>query len=676
VLKKSNDHGDVSPTFQACSIVVECDSDAIHKSITQTSSSHLTSLVNTALATYRKNVKEEDIVPPNQSSVGKKASRRSEEDVTETKKYQIERKEKIRQRLEEVKAQVAEGQRRVEALKKGQNPDMLSGNHDKSEDNDQEQQPLRELLLQEPKPIPPTPLSTPQPSLRKMTNNARPATSLDSLQTVSTKNVEVIKRRTDLTLNPSKEAGTALEWNYYAREPSTHTRLSVETADDEDGHRLINCIRQTEKDEDVISLGASELNLKYDSILDMRNLSADINDPADDEDSENDALLPLAPRKKTSWVRDISEVVDCELNLEHETITSDSNRKLPQPDEEEPRSFSSRTTESQDTRSTVEPGQNLFVTARDSLHKRSDVSIPTESVLFQDISDTKLRRSALKLFKRLNPHDPWDINHRYNDDEVFEFIEEHPEVVAVKYDFEHFSGQIFPLSVLCTLGASLETIQLVYRFFPKAIEESDVWIGTPLHYAVQHKAKSSVVGFLISQHPFMLQARNQFGRLPLHMACLFRAHSKTIALLLEEYPEASDEVEKDGYTPLHLACENGSNAETIKLLIGGKPQRCVSRILSSGSTPLHLACGKNASKAVISELLSVGIDALGCLDAQGFAPLHLAIKHQASWDVIQCIVDTKPESVDMKTCQGYTVLSLAKKSDAPPGVLKLLTADG
>jgi ankyrin repeat protein len=89
-----------------------------------------------------------------------------------------------------------------------------------------------------------------------------------------------------------------------------------------------------------------------------------------------------------------------------------------------------------------------------------------------------------------------------------------------------------------------------------------------------------------------------------------------------------------------------------------------------------LACGKNASKAVISELLSVGIDALDCLDAQGFAPLHLAIKHQASWDVIQCIVDTKPESVDMKTRQGYTVLSLAKKSDAPPGVLKLLTADG
>ncbi|MFY7897538.1 MAG: ankyrin repeat domain-containing protein, partial [Candidatus Planktophila sp.] len=225
---------------------------------------------------------------------------------------------------------------------------------------------------------------------------------------------------------------------------------------------------------------------------------------------------------------------------------------------------------------------------------------------FHDIQDPELKRLANKLLKKLN-HDPWDEFKKFSDPDVCEFLQRHPETASILYDFTHFSGYIFPLSMLCTLGASPRTIEEAYKSYKPAIDECDVWIGTPLHYACSYKAKSTVINFLISKNPSMLQKTNQFGRTPLHTACLFKGSTKMVSVLLQKFPRAAVIPEKDGYTPLHLACENGANAEIVKMLANSNPETCLART-KKGSTPLDLANSHNASKSVVEVLEQTGMD--------------------------------------------------------------------
>ena len=289
-----------------------------------------------------------------------------------------------------------------------------------------------------------------------------------------------------------------------------------------------------------------------------------------------------------------------------------------------------------------------------------------EPVVYSKITDQSLRRVALRLYKRLN-FDPWDPMKMYNDKEVYEFFMEYPQTTKIRFDnLEHFSGYIFPLSVLCTLGASVKTITKCYEFYPEAIDECDVWIGTPLHYACSYKAKSNVVRYLISTKPSMLHQLNQFGRTPLHMACLFKSSTKTISLLLENYSEAVNIVDKDGYTPLHLACENSCNADIIKLLVESNPAILKTKTQKGATTPLHLSCTHHATKPVIEVLLNApeggGVDVLEMVDSNGLTPLHVAVKHHACFEVIELLIRTNPNVVNIPTTQGYSVLSLAKRT--------------
>ncbi|KAL3923235.1 MAG: hypothetical protein SGILL_001769, partial [Bacillariaceae sp.] len=219
---------------------------------------------------------------------------------------------------------------------------------------------------------------------------------------------------------------------------------------------------------------------------------------------------------------------------------------------------------------------------------------------FHDIQDPQLKRLASKLLKKLN-HDPWDEFKKYSDPDVREFLERHPETASIMYDFTHFSGYIFPLSMLCTLGASPQTIEQAYKAYKPAIDECDVWIGTPLHYACSYKAKSNVVSVLISKQPAMLQRTNQFGRTPLHTACLFKGSTKMVSVLLQKFPRAAVIPEKDGYTPLHLACENGAHSEIVKMLASSNPETCLAQT-TKGSSPLDLAHLHNANQTVIDIL--------------------------------------------------------------------------
>ena len=319
----------------------------------------------------------------------------------------------------------------------------------------------------------------------------------------------------------------------------------------------------------------------------------------------------------------------------------------------------------------ADPGPERAMTASDLLPKNMKILPRRTGVLFGEIDDPEFKRFCQRLHRKLN-HDPWDEFKRYDDDDVRDYMEQHPETCDVKYDFDSFSGHIYPLSMLCSLGASARAIRSAYHANPAALHECDLWIGTPLHYACSYRAPAEVADFLVQRQPEALEMTNHFSRTPLHMACLFRAPVATVSLLLKRCPQVAEAADKDGYTPLHLACENGASPETVELLVSANPNLAEAKTRYD-STPLHFACAKNASKAVVQILLNCNSDVVTHMDLMGQTPMHMAAGGGASAAVIELLVQADPEGLDALTDKGETPLRIAKRKKAPESVLKLLT---
>ena len=96
------------------------------------------------------------------------------------------------------------------------------------------------------------------------------------------------------------------------------------------------------------------------------------------------------------------------------------------------------------------PGEKVVV----ELFEAGEAAIPTERAkLFSDVTDDALKKWCKKLYKLLNL-DPWNEASRYDDDDTCDVLIEHPETYQIKFEFEGFSGRIYPLSMLCALQAS------------------------------------------------------------------------------------------------------------------------------------------------------------------------------------------------------------------------------
>lgn len=290
--------------------------------------------------------------------------------------------------------------------------------------------------------------------------------------------------------------------------------------------------------------------------------------------------------------------------------------------------------------------------------------------IFSEITDQEMKRYCTRIHKKLN-HDPWDEFKKYDDDDVCDRIIAHPETCQVQYGFESFSGLIYPLSMLCSLGASKNAVQLAFEANVAALDECDLWVGTPLHYACSYKAKTEVVEFLIEKKPEALEITNHFGRTPLHMACLFKAPANNVSLLLQHYPEAAGIKDKDGYAPLHLACENTATPEVVLLLVNANPE-AVSSTTGLEATPLHYACSHHAPKAVVQILLDANPEMITKMDLMGQTPLHLAALGGATTSVVALLVKANPDGVDAVNDRGETPLRIAKRKNVPVSVLKLL----
>jgi hypothetical protein len=103
-----------------------------------------------------------------------------------------------------------------------------------------------------------------------------------------------------------------------------------------------------------------------------------------------------------------------------------------------------------------------------------------------------------QFFLLLN-HDPDCKKTLFDDSAIRQVIQDDPKVCKRKYKFDSVEESIYPLSMLCALGAELETIILAYEEYPQALTYSDDFIGTPLHYACAFQAPSKcVVSFFFS----------------------------------------------------------------------------------------------------------------------------------------------------------------------------------
>jgi len=316
------------------------------------------------------------------------------------------------------------------------------------------------------------------------------------------------------------------------------------------------------------------------------------------------------------------------------------------------------------------PKENVKVT----LYDAPEAPHPSEDARrFQDVPDDDgdLSKACKKLFKMLNL-DPWNEASRYDDDDTCDVLIDYPEPCGIKFEFEGFSGRIYPLSMLCALQASKDAAELAYEAFKPAIKETDLWVGTPFHYAAAYKAPAETVAFLLSKDSAGAESTNYYGRTPLHMGALFKSPEDSMKLLAEKFPKAAQIKDKEGYTPLHLACENGGSAGVIKLLLATYSKACFAKS-QYDMTPIHFACSQNADPAVIKALLVDG-DPETCrmTDMLGHTPLHMALMGLAPYEVIELLVASAPDCVVAKTKKGELPLEIALRKRAPTEVMELL----
>jgi hypothetical protein len=298
---------------------------------------------------------------------------------------------------------------------------------------------------------------------------------------------------------------------------------------------------------------------------------------------------------------------------------------------------------------------------------------PTETALkYGDVDQAALQKKCKKIYKLLN-FDPWNNAHRFDDDDLCDYVLDNPEPCKIKFEFDGFSGCIYPLSMCFALKASQDTVEAVYDAFPAAVKETDWWIGTPYHYAAAYKAPAETVKFLLQKNPKGVEVVNYYGRTPLHLGALFKAPAQSMELICNKYPLATRIKDKDGSIPLHMACEHGAESEVVRLLVNTYPLS-VYASAQYNMTPLHFAVSHEAKLSVVRAILEAAGEVSVCkaVDLLGHTPLHCALMGLASFDVVELLVAFCPETVWMKTNKGELPLEIAQRKRAPAEVLQIL----
>lgn len=257
-------------------------------------------------------------------------------------------------------------------------------------------------------------------------------------------------------------------------------------------------------------------------------------------------------------------------------------------------------------------------------------------------------------------------------------------LVQQKYTFDAFDeDQLYPLHMICALGASVDCVKACYKAHPEALLHDDTTLGGPAHFACAFGATVDVVHYLAKKDPSSLEVTNSEKKTPLHLACQTQAEADVVIFLTERCPKAAAKKDKDGYTPLNLACcvlepqlkviedltevkmeagtmkandgtwplwnamKFGVDTPVVKDLIVSNPEAAELIYEHDGSTVLHRALEKEMATSVLKDLMTAFPKGLETKDNEGRLPLHYAIESRADLIVIEMLVNRWPDSVEV-----------------------------
>ena len=293
-----------------------------------------------------------------------------------------------------------------------------------------------------------------------------------------------------------------------------------------------------------------------------------------------------------------------------------------------------------------------------------------ENGLLDKHKDTK--EPERSLFDILNI-DPWDREGSvYSDNEAVAAMQRDESVCATKYNFEAFENKLYPLFMLCAIGASLEAVQTCFEKYPAALDERDHTGSSPLHYASSYAGDVDIMEWLMAKKPSQLDEVDVLKRSPFHVACLYNARVTTLKVLISKSPNGLAALDYEGNTTLHVATEQDAPLEVIDLLIKKYPDALLTK-RSDGSTPLHVALAAGAETGTIKMLMKAKPEALGIANDTGKLPLHASLEAAAvNPKTVKLVVKGYPNALKAINRERETPLAVAKRLGLGKNIVSLL----
>lgn len=245
---------------------------------------------------------------------------------------------------------------------------------------------------------------------------------------------------------------------------------------------------------------------------------------------------------------------------------------------------------------------------------------------------------------------------------------------------------LYPLHVLCAIGASPFIVRKCYRAYPAALSEKiQHSVGSPLHYAclfqAHHKGMScedsdsylEVVQFLGTKNPALLVCTsNEQLRTPLHVACMCpcpdilqktatskgqnRSHSRRKsnevenALIITGKSFDGDSVS----TCSTMTSTSSSSFDNDKAKIRSMCR--IEAIKSKDAVSLKMNANGNEVLAFLTKMFPKAVNKP---DAYGYLPLHLAcMNNNPSLDVVEHMIRLYPEGCLATSTDGSTPLHM------------------
>uniref|UniRef100_A0A7S3LC02 Uncharacterized protein n=1 Tax=Amphora coffeiformis TaxID=265554 RepID=A0A7S3LC02_9STRA len=287
------------------------------------------------------------------------------------------------------------------------------------------------------------------------------------------------------------------------------------------------------------------------------------------------------------------------------------------------------------------------------------VSMPGDNELFgKEVDSPDQDRGLLDIIDI----DPWDREgSKYSNKAAMAAIEREPSACAEKHEFEAFGHKLYPFAMLCSIGASLEVVQLCYEKYPEAMNSKDPTVGTPLHYACAYAGSPEVVQWLIKKKSDQLREVDLLQRSPFHVACLYSARIEILRVLVAKLPKGLEAKDYESNTTLHVAAEHDAPADVLEYLARKNPE-ALSAKRKDGSTPLHLAleCGADSDK--IKALLKLNNDTLKIPNGKGQLPIHLCLLGPTvDAKTVKYLSKGYPEGLKIATNESETPHDISKR---------------